>query len=263
MAEYSILIGGKAGEGINQAGSIIAQLFNTIGYRTYVYFDYPSLIRGGHNFSIIRASKDKVETHRNKVDFILALNQDCVTSHKDRLKDDSIIIYDADTVKADGRGFSITKIAKEEKAEPIMRNSCIIGCFAKTAGIAWDVLEAVLRKSITRETELNLKLARRGYDAAEEARRIEPIQQKSIPILTGNEAVGMGLVKGGLKNYISYPMTPTSSLLHFLAQEAEKFSIKVIHPENEISVILMALGFSYMGERTAVGTSGGGFCLMT
>ena len=37
----------------------------------------------------------------------------------------------------------------------------------------------------------------------------------------------------------------------------------MIHPESEIGVILMALGFAYAGERAAVGTSGGGFCLMT
>jgi 2-oxoglutarate ferredoxin oxidoreductase subunit alpha len=57
-------------------------------------------------------------------------------------------------------------------------------------------------------------------------------------------------------------MTPSSGLLHFLARIAKDFSLKVIHPENEIAVILMALGSSYAGERTAVGTSGGGFCLM-
>jgi 2-oxoglutarate ferredoxin oxidoreductase subunit alpha len=58
-------------------------------------------------------------------------------------------------------------------------------------------------------------------------------------------------------------MTPSSSLLHFLAEYQEKFDITVIHPENEIAVILMALGFAYAGKRSAVGTSGGGFCLMT
>jgi 2-oxoglutarate ferredoxin oxidoreductase subunit alpha len=37
----------------------------------------------------------------------------------------------------------------------------------------------------------------------------------------------------------------------------------VVHPENEIGVVIMALGFAYTGKRVAVGTSGGGFCLMT
>ena len=57
-------------------------------------------------------------------------------------------------------------------------------------------------------------------------------------------------------------MTPSSGVLHFLAGVAGEFSIKVVHPENEIAVILMAEGFAYAGKKTAVGTSGGGFCLM-
>jgi 2-oxoglutarate ferredoxin oxidoreductase subunit alpha len=71
------------------------------------------------------------------------------------------------------------------------------------------------------------------------------------------------MVNGGLEAYVSYPMTPSSSLLHFLAEEQERLGITVLHPENEIAVILMALGFASAGKRAAVGTSGGGFCLMT
>ena len=64
MKEMSILIGGKAGDGIRQAGHTLARLLNRIGYRIFFYDDYPSLIRGGHNFSIIRASKKKIEARK-------------------------------------------------------------------------------------------------------------------------------------------------------------------------------------------------------
>jgi len=101
MDNFSILIGGKAGEGINQAGSIVARILSQLGYRIYIYLDYPSLIRGGHNFSIIRASRNKIATHPNKVDFILALNQDSIHLHKNRLKDNSHIIYDSDSIKSE------------------------------------------------------------------------------------------------------------------------------------------------------------------
>ena len=270
MDDFSVLIGGKAGEGINQAGAIIARILAQLGYRVYMYLDYPSLIRGGHNFSIIRASKNKVSAHPNKVDFILALNQDSLDLHKNRLKDNSFVIYDSDLVKSgglpadrQGLGLPLGKITKEEKAPAIMRNSCIVGGLCRATGIKWDILEKVFTKHVPKEIELNLKVARRGYNQAKELVRIEILPQNSLPALTGNEAIGLGLIKGGLDAYIAYPMTPSSSLLHFLANVAEDFSLKIIHPENEIAVMLMALGFSYAGERVAVGTSGGGFCLMT
>jgi len=144
-----------------------------------------------------------------------------------------------------------------------MRNSCIIGGFSKAAGIEWDILEQAFRKNISREIEINLKVALRGFNEARKLLDIGKLEQEALPILTGNEAVSLGLINAGLKTYISYPMTPSSPILHYLASLSEKFSLKVIHPESEISVILMALGFAYAGEKVAVGTSGGGFCLMT
>jgi len=263
MKEISLLIGGKAGDGINQSGLLLAQLFSQLGYRIYMYVDYPSLIRGGHNFSIIRASKDKITTHKDKIDFLLALNQDTVNFHNQKLKEKSRIIYDSDTLKSEGLGLALTRIVKEKNAKPVMRNSCLIGAFAKSVGIEWGILEKAIRKNTPHGTDLNLKLALEGYQIAQELEKIEPLQKEVFPIFTGNEAIGLGLISAGLRTYIAYPMTPSSGLLHFLAGVSDKFNLRVIHPENEIGVVLMALGSAFAGARTAVGTSGGGFCLMT
>ncbi|MGB3346099.1 MAG: 2-oxoacid:acceptor oxidoreductase subunit alpha [Candidatus Humimicrobiia bacterium] len=269
MREFSVLIGGKAGDGINQSGLLISHLLSQLGYYIYMYFDYPSLIRGGHNFSIIRASKNKIGSHSEKVDFLLALNQETIDLHKNRLEYDSFIIYDSDMVESESLpdnikrlGIPLKEIISEEKASPVMRNSILLGAFSKSLGFDWSVIEKVFRKNIHKEIELNLKLAQKGYKKTEELIKVETVKQKVLPILTGNEAIGLGLINSGLRSYIAYPMTPSSTILHFLAQIANKFNLKVIHPENEIAVILMALGFSYMGEKVAVGTSGGGFCLM-
>jgi len=270
MDDFSILIGGKAGDGIDRAGLIIARILNQLGYRLYIYRDYPSIIRGGHTFSVIRISKNKIGCHLDGADFLLALNQDSVDLHKGKIKDNSFMIYDSDQVKSESLpaairslGLPLGKILTEENALPVMRNSCIIGAFSKAIGLEWEILERVFKKNIPKELELNLKVALRGYNEAKEFVKVESTGGISLPVLTGNEAIGLGLIKGGLNAYIAYPMTPSSSLLHFLAQEAEDFSLKVIHPESEIAVILIALGFSYAGQRVAVGTSGGGFCLMT
>lgn len=267
MNGFSVLFGGKAGDGIDTAGLIIGRIFNQMGYRLYVYRDYPSVIRGGHTFSIIRAAKNKISSHREKVDFIIALNQETLDLHRPKLKKDCFFIYDADQAKPDGGtcgvGLALAEILKEENAPLVMRNSCLIGTFCKAAGIKWDILDSVFRKNIAKELDLNLKIARRGYDSVQELTSLETFSQPPLPILSGNEAIGMGLIKGGLSAYVAYPMTPSSSILHFLAAAAKDLPLKVVHPESEIAVVLMALGFSYMGERVAVGTSGGGFCLMT
>lgn len=263
MDNFSVLIGGKAGYGIDRSSTILARLFNQLGYRIYVYRDYPSLIRGGHTFSIIRASKKRIYTHANRVDFILALNQDTYDLHKSKLNSNGIVIYDQGSVKAEGVAIPADRILKEENAPELLRNTCVIGAFCKVAGIGWEMLEKVIGQSVSRDLEINLKVARRGYDEAKGSVKIEKVPQSPLPMLTGNEAVSLGLIKAGLKSYVAYPMTPSSTILHFMAENSEKFSLKVMHPESEIGVIIMALGFSYAGDKVAVGTSGGGFCLMT
>lgn len=268
MQNFSTLVGGIAGDGINEAGVTIGRLFTKLGYRIYMYYDYPSLIRGGHNFSLVRASDHEVGTHVDRVDVLIAMNQETIELHKWRLKDTSLVIYDSDKVRIEelgqkGCALPVSTILKEEEAPPIMRNTCIIGGFSKLVGIDWAIFERVLKKHIPKQLLLNLKVARRGYDSAKEIRRIDKVDQTSLPIISGNQAIGLGLIKAGLKAYVAYPMTPASSLLDFMARFASKFGLKVVHPENEIAVILMAQGFAYAGVKTAVGTSGGGFCLMT
>lgn len=278
MKDFSTLIGGIAGDGINEAGMTVSRLLSRLGYHIYMYYDYPSLIRGGHNFSLIRACRQNVAVHTDAIDVLIALNQDTVEKHKHRLKESSFVIYDADKVKLEslperGCGLAVTSMLKEAGAPAIMKNSCILGGYCKAVGIDWPVLEDVLRKHMPKKLELNLLVARRGYEQAEQFCRIDALQPGSSKsplapmgqrsLLTGNQAISLGLIQAGLGAYVAYPMTPSSSVLDFMARYAADFGLKVIHPESEIAVMLMALGFSYAGVKAAVGTSGGGFCLMT
>lgn len=270
MPDISVLIGGKAGSGIDTSSILIGRILSELGYRIYIYRDYPSVIRGGHTFSIIRGAKDFVSTHHDNIDYLLALNQETFDSHAGRLKKSSFVIYDSDAVKIGKipdniKSFAVPlgKIIKELNASEIMRNICIVAIFSRLASIHWSLVDNVLRRNILKEIDLNLKVALVGYDYVAESFVLQSANQKVLPVITGNEALVLGLIRGGLDTYIAYPMTPSSGILHLLASVAEEFSLKVIHPESEIAVMLMAAGASYTGEKVAVGTSGGGFCLMT
>ena len=263
MNEVSVLIGGKAGDGINSAGAMVAQLLNHLGYRIYLYFDYPSLIRGGHNFAIIRASERDAGACRNHVDFVLALNEETIERHQEKYTDKTVIIANMDLVKKGSYGIPVKAILAEEKAPGIMGNSALIGGFAKAAGIEWEVVDAVFRRHIPKGADQNLAVAKKAYNLFDPIHPIKNCENRPQSLVSGNEAIGLGLVRGGLDAYVSYPMTPSSGILHFLAEQKDRFGITVMHPENEIAVILMALGFAYAGKKSAIGTSGGGFCLMT
>ncbi|MFZ1128076.1 2-oxoacid:acceptor oxidoreductase subunit alpha [Methanoregula sp.] len=264
MKELSVLVGGRAGDGINNAGAIVAQLLNHLGYFVYVYTDYPSLIRGGHNFALVRAADEPIGAYNDRIDYLVALNQETVDLHLLHCPD-CTIVANADLVKSlqSGQAVSINSILKAESAPAITGNSAMIGAFAKAAGIPWEIVGEVFRRHMPKAVDENTRVARRAYDQVQTSRPIPAIAGRPHTLISGNEAIGLGLAAGGLSAYIAYPMTPSSTLLHFLAGNAERFRITVIHPENEIAVILMGLGSAVAGAKTAVGTSGGGFCLMT
>ena len=165
MKNVSVLIGGRAGDGINSAGALVAQLLNHTGYNIYLYFDYPSLIRGGHNFAIIRGADQSIGTCWKTLDFLLALNRETMEQHKDQCTDETAIIFNADQVKSSvGQGIPVKAILAGINAPAIMGNSAIIGGFAKAAGIEWNVVEDVFKRHIPKGVDLNLKVAKSAYD---------------------------------------------------------------------------------------------------
>lgn len=264
--EYSILIGGEAGQGSRKAGFIIAKLFSEYGYRIFIYDDYQSLIKGGHNFSNIRASKEKILSHKGKNDFLLALDKRTIAEHKKDLDKNGVMIYDSGKYflnLKNKRGIPAQKIVRELGGIPIMKNIAIIAGFAKTVGIKWQVLEKVLKEEIKRSQDLNLKIAKTIFDEIQSDFKIEKLKQKTLPLISGNEAVALGAVQAGLNLYIAYPMTPASGVLHYLAKNKDSLGVNVVHLENEIAVANAAIGAVCSGARTMVGTSGGGFALMT
>ena len=263
--EYSVLIGGQAGDGIKQAGNAIARLFNRMGYWIFVYEDYPSLIRGGHNFAVVRAAPDRILGHNDKIDVLVALNQDTVEKHTWRLEEQSMVVFDSDAVKADGLGLAMGQMVKSKGLPPIVRNTAALGALGAVFGLELATVEEVVRSATRRQVEENLQIAREAYaEAGRLGHRFEVprLENAPKPLLNGNEAMALGAVKAGMTLYVAYPMTPSSPLLHYLAANAERLNITTIHPESEIAVIGMAQGAAYAGVRTMLGTSGGGFALM-
>ncbi len=264
MPDYSFILAGKAGDGIRQAGALLAHLLARLNYRIYFWDDYPSLIRGGHNFSMIRASDYPVQTFADEVDVVLALDEFGAQEHGRRLKSSGYLLYDSDGFKAEGIGIGLGSIVKRLGGKPVMRNVAAVGAISALVGISWENVESVVQGLIRRDADLNLRIARAGFEQVTEARmKVERLDDQPLPLLQGNEAIALGAARAGLKLYIAYPMTPASGILHFLARYEDELGLVTYHPENEIAAVITAIGGAYAGARTMVGSSGGGFALMT
>ncbi len=283
--EVSILIGGEAGAGISAAGISLGKVFMRGGLHVFGTVDYPSLIRGGHNFYMVRASTDPVYNHWDTHDLIIALDANTIQRHWKELKPGGGIIYDGDEIPAESPDLPKTiqnlysiplkTIVKEVQGRKVVRNTVALGAALGILGYNINILEEMLRDFFISKGEkvvnMNVNAARAGFNYAQK-HFTQKLKQKLVPtkeiqkdriFITGNEAVALGAIAAGCKFYAAYPMTPASPVLHFLVAQAERFGIVVIQAESEIAAINMAVGASYTGVRAMTGTSGGGFCLMT
>ena len=257
--KLSILVGGQAGQGIEKAAETLGKTLVSLGYYVFNYRDYPSLIEGGHNFNVITFSDQPVYSHENFFDVIVALDQNTVNLHKKQLKQNGVIIADKNIENS--IAIDTEKILEELQAKKILRNTILSAGLIKYLGLPLEGFKNTLIKEFG-ENEKELKAAEAGYNSVQQVKQIGFKEGKKY-FLTGNQAVGLGAIAAGLDVYIAYPMTPATPVLHFLAARKEKHNLIVLQLENEIAVINAALGASYAGASVMVGTSGGGFALMT
>ncbi len=283
--DFSFLIGGEAGAGITRSGSLFAKACMRGGLHVFGTNDYQSLIRGGHNFYVGRVGTEAVYSQADRLNLLVALNAETAMLHKDELVSGGGIIFDEADValaaqkldRTDLRLYSVPlrKIVVDELKEPhnlIMRNTVALGAAIAVIDYDFGLLEEILNETFKKEVaELNVKAAQVGYRYARERFGNDfeyklaktSVAGRRLIYLSGNEAVGLGALKAGCTFYASYPMTPTTGLLHFMAENERDYGLIVLQPEGEITVINMIAGAAFAGARAMTATSGGGFCLMS
>ena len=155
---------------------------------------------------------------------------------------------------------------------PLLMNTVGVGAILKLAGLATETTVKILAEEFGRKgkdvVEANLNALRSGFEYIKDSPPGRVLQGESLRswgqelLITGSEAMGLGAIAAGLGLYASYPMTPASPLLHFLAAHQDEFGYVVRQPEDEIAAANMVIGAMHAGVRAMCGTSGGGFALM-
>ncbi len=277
----TIGIGGAAGDGLDKTGDTLARTASRLGLYVYAFNSYQSIIRGGHIWLQIRLSEQKSYNHGDHVHALIALNEDSIERHGLVVEPGGAIFFNSDKVNCDpsllregvqGLGLPISQLTKPfGRVQAVMQNSILLGALLYWLNLDFQVTEQVLSDTFRHKgqevIEQNVGIAKAGYDYARQNFEPSPLAWRFShirrPFVTGNEAIGMGAVAAGLKFYSAYPMSPASSLLHWLVARGEKLGVAVKQAEDELAVVNMAIGAGLTGARAMCGTSGGGFALMT
>ncbi len=274
--DLALGIGGEAGQGIATPGDILARIFVRRGLHLYTYNAYQSIIRGGHIFLTVRVSDQELYSHGDKLDLLLCLNQDTMNRHLNLMGPGSRVIYNGDGITPgevnDGVHLCPLPVADlSSSRNRLVQNTIAVGAIMSLLGLDFDILEESLTLRFQRQgpavIDENVAVARAGYEYAN-ANFVPyydpmPAGGKPLAVWAGNDALAMGGAAAGVKFYCAYPMSPSSGILHWMAQNARSLGIMVRQVEDEIGVANMAIGAAHAGCRTMCGTSGGGFALMT
>ncbi len=283
--EVVVRVGGAAGDGVQSAGLIVARVFSRSGLYVSTYNYYQSIIRGGYSWYQIRAATKKIKNQGDGIDVLIALNKDTLERHTNphiteggaaAVSGDAIVVYDktmSNFKKYDNIKYCempLGEIAQKYSKNTLLKNTVAIGAVFGYLQIEFETLAEVIREQFGNKgeiAELNVKAAQEGYENFVEkygkSKKELKTTKKKLYLLAGGEAAGLGAVRAGLKAYFGYPMTPASSIIHYLAAHQKKFGVFVKITEDEISAINMAASANYTGVRAMTGSSGGGFALMT
>jgi 2-oxoglutarate ferredoxin oxidoreductase subunit alpha len=276
--DIAIAIGGEAGQGIATPGDILARLFVRRGLHMNTYNAYQSIVRGGHIFLTMRVTEEMRYSHGDKLDVLMCLNQDTMDRHLNLMGPGSAVVYNSDDITpgkaAEGVqlcGLPVKELTGATRSGGLNQNTVAIGAVMHLLGIDYQVLEESLTQQFQRKGEAvvneNVKVAGAGHDYAvanfKAFDESVPDLGRTLGVWSGNEALAIGGAAAGVKFYAAYPMSPSTGVLHWYAQNARGLGIMVRQVEDEIGVANMIIGAAHTGVRSMCATSGGGFALMT
>ena len=244
--ELTIVIGGAAGQGLNTVDYLLGKTLFRMGYNIFTAQDYMSRIRGGHNFVTIRFGTVPVESVSDEIDILIALNEETISLHKDRVVPGGLILYDGE---AETGGKELLQIKAKEIARDINPrgvNTVFVGAVLKLLS-PWIVLrgEKVIREYFSREDiqEDNIKLLQAGYNLVDSRIKLEKASRAGDQIyINGNDALAMGAAVAGVKFYVAYPMSPATGIMNYLAGKQKELGLVVEQAEDEIAAINIGPG---------------------
>src|SRR5437763_9118028 len=135
--EFTIGIGGAAGDGLDKSGDTLAKGVSRAGLYVYAYNSYQSIIRGGHIWLRVRIGEEKAYSHGDHLNLLIALNQDSVERHAREVAAGGAVIYNSDRFSCDASllrdgvvslPIPVKEITKDlGRLLPIMQNTVALG----------------------------------------------------------------------------------------------------------------------------------------
>lgn len=274
----SVAITGSGGSGAVTAGLILLEAAAKSGLYGLMMRSAGPQIRGGESLSLLRLAGSPVACMDDHFDLLLGLDwhnagrfaQEIPLGASSLILSDPAIGAIPDTFTAGGavvRGLAFKDRAARVDGGRL--NMVAVGTAGALCGLPQDMLalavDEILKAKGPSVVEAATACVAHGYALATE--HGVPATKPTNSTLTrwnisGNEACGLGALRGGVRFVAAYPITPASDILEWLGPRLEQLGGLLVQAEDELASINMVIGASYGGVPALTATSGPGLSLM-
>jgi 2-oxoglutarate ferredoxin oxidoreductase subunit alpha len=157
-------------------------------------------------------------------------------------------------------------IADAKRGKNMFALGMLCSIYSFDLQLARDQIARTFGKKDASVIELNVKLLNAGFEWAENNLDFKyriPATRSTEPqiVIDGNTALALGVLASGMEVCAMYPITPATSVSHYLSAAFEKVGGIVHQAEDEIAACTFAIGASYAGKCAVTVTSGPGYSL--
>ncbi len=298
--EHIVEVISDSGEGAQKCGQAFGSIAARMGNGIWTVEIIPAEIQPparsveGASGNRIRVASHQVTNGGDEADVVVAFNEQVLLSRlqADELKPGCIVLLeskwrtdaDAEIVASYTRvhdeleagGYKVYEIPMETEclrhvSDPRRgKNMFVLGMLCSMYGLnlqtAREQIAFVFAKKDGRVIDDNVRLMEAGAEWAEANLDIKfqiprsKLQQPQI-VVSGNAALALGVMASGMQVCAMYPITPATSVSHYLSDVFESVGGMVHQAEDEIAACAFAIGASYAGKCALTVTSGPGFSL--
>ncbi len=278
-SSVSIVLTGSGGAGVMTAGSMLLDAAGRAGYYALMTRSSGPQIRGGEAAAMVRIATHPVEAHTDRFDLLVAIDWQNVGRFAAEIPmdGDSLMLGDpeggerpANIVATGARQADMPFKEMCKGIEGGRPNMLALGAVAAMIGLPHEAVIEIIERALKRKgqeaIDAGIACLRVG---AEAAAALPPVPRLAAPkadttrwSITGNEAAGLGAVRGGVRFVAAYPITPATEVLEWLAPALRKVGGVLVQAEDELASVTQIIGASFGGTPSLTATAGPGLALM-
>jgi 2-oxoglutarate ferredoxin oxidoreductase subunit alpha len=276
----SLALCGSGGAGVMTAGNMLLDAAAKAGWYGLMVRSSGPQIRGGEAAALLRFGTRAIDCLDDRFDALVVIDWQNVHRFVDEIPLDGASLIVADPGQGEppeaylARGARYAKLPMKQLAKALpgsWPNMVALGLAAGLIGVPAEIVKAVVTRSLKKAGDslaASVAAIEAGIKAAGEIGgglelAAPPARTASRWLVSGNEAAGLGAIRGGVRFVAAYPITPATELLEWLAPALPKVGGVLVQAEDELASINMAIGASYGGVPSLTATAGPGLALMT